>query len=477
MVEYKLKLAAFLLFLFVAVHTAALGKVTLPPLFADHMVLQRETSVAVWGRSNSANVVITPSWNNQPVPAAVTSDGSWKVVLKTPAAGGPYTLTFDDGDRLTISDILIGEVWICSGQSNMDMPVRGLSASDQVSNKAEILASASQPQIRLLKIPHTAAGTLENDTPARWQRSDTSTVNTFSAVGFMFARQLQAQLNVPIGVIHSAWSGTRIEPWMSPESLAPFNYPKPKSDTSKVTRTTGSALFNGMIGPLLGYAVKGVIWYQGESNLVQYADYANRMAALVDGWKKAWPQDKLSFYYVQIAPFDYGRINGKVREVPYLREAQEKAMSLIPDSYMVSTVDIGSKTTIHPADKQTVAGRLAQAALSRTYGLTNVPYENVRLESVDLKGRKAVIHVANAPNGLVSARHPTGFEVAGDDQVFYPATASVRSKKIRLRSPQVRQIRAVRYCFRDWAPGTIHNRDGLPLLPFRTDAWPIFEHK
>lgn len=469
--KYGLRLTILLLFLFTTVNST-FGEIELPPLFGDHMVLQRETNVVVWGRSDKTNVSITPSWNNQSVLATVNSDGGWKTLLKTPAAGGPYTLTFDDGDRLTISDVLSGEVWICSGQSNMDMPVRGLSPSDQVSNRTALLASANQPQIRLFKIPHTASGKLESDTPARWQRSDTSIVNMFSAVGFIFAKRLQEQLGVPIGMIHSAWSGTRIEPWMSPESLLPFNYPK--SDTSKVKRTTGSALFNGMIGPLLGYAFKGVIWYQGESNLAQYVDYANLMAALVDGWKKAWPQDKLSFYYVQIAPFDYGQINGKVREVPYLREAQEKAMSLIADSYMISTIDIGSKNTIHPADKQTVAHRIALAALSRTYGLTNVPYENARLESLTLKARKAIVHLTHP---VVSVRTPAGFEVADDDQVFYPATASVRRKKIRLKCSQVRQILAVRYCFRDWSPGTLHNRDGLPLLPFRTDTWPVPEHK
>lgn len=449
---------------------AVFAHVTLPPLFADHMVLQRETNVRVWGRSDKTVVTITPSWNEKPVSVAVDPDGSWKTALKTPVAGGPYTLMFDDGERLIINDILIGEVWICSGQSNMDMPVRGLSAKDQVSNKPEILASANQPQIRLIKIPHTASGKLASDTPARWQHSDTATVSRFSAVGYQFAQMLQQKLNVPIGLIHSAWSGTRIEPWMSPESLASFDYPKPKSDTARVTRTTGSALFNGMIGPLLGYAIKGVIWYQGESNLAQHAVYDTMMAAMVDGWKKGWQQNKLAFYYVQIAPFNYGRSSNASA---YLREAQEKAMKLIPDAYMVGTVDIGSEKTIHPAYKKTVSRRLANAALSRTYGLTGLFYENARFESMKLKGAKVVVRVANASGGLVANQNPTGFEVAGDDQEFYPASAFVRKNKITVQSDKVTAIRSVRYCFGGWIPGTIHNREGLPLLPFRTDNWPL----
>jgi len=451
--------------------TKAFAKVTLPPLFSDHMVLQRETNVAVWGKSDKPSVTIISSWNGQTTSVAVNADGNWKTFLKTPAAGGPYTLTFDDGEeRLSISDVLIGEVWICSGQSNMDMPVRGLSAKDQVLNKELLLANADQPNIRLFKVPHTATAQLEKETPGRWQLSDSSTVKVFSAIGFQYAKVLQEKLNVPVGIIHSAWSGTRIEPWVSPESLASFSYVRPATDTAKVSRTSPSALFNGMIGPLIGYTLKGIIWYQGESNLAQHAVYDQLMAAMVEGWKRAWQQDRLAFYYVQIAPFNYGRSS---KAAAYLREAQERAMALIPDSYMVSTVDVGSEKTIHPADKTTVSRRLAYAALSRTYGIEEYPYENVYFQSVKLKGNKAVVRVANAAKGLVTQENPSGFEVAGEDQQFYPALATVRKNKITVQSDKVAQIQAVRYCFGGWAPGTIYNREGLPLLPFRTDRWPL----
>lgn len=450
--------------------TTVFANVTLPSIFSDHMVLQREASVAIWGTSNKSSVTIISSWDGQSTAVKVNPDGSWKTFLKTPVAGGPYTLTFDDGDRLMINDILIGEVWICSGQSNMDMPVRGLSAKDQVLSKDKILALAHQPNVRLLKIPHKAATQLETEAPNRWQLSDSSTVNTFSAVGYQYARFLQEKLKVPVGIIHVAWSGTRIEPWLSPESLAPFSYVRPATDTAKVSRTSPSALFNGMIGPLVGYTLKGIIWYQGESNLGQYAVYDKLMAAMVEGWKKAWKQKKMAFYYVQIAPFNYGK-SSKVSA--YLRETQERAMTLIPDSYMVPTVDIGSDKTIHPADKTTVSRRLANAALSRTYGLSGHPYENVRFQSIKLKGTKAIIRVANATKGLVTAQNPSGFEVAGEDQLFYPATASIRKNKITVESAKVVQIQAVRYCFGGWVPGTIHNREGMPLLPFRSDNWPI----
>ncbi len=466
-----LKIRAFL-FAFAGMNylTTAFATVTLPSLFSDHMVLQRETHVAVWGKSDKPSVSIIGSWDGQTATVTVNPDGSWKTLLKTPVAGGPHTLTFDDGERLILSDILIGEVWICSGQSNMDMPVRGLSAKDQVLNKEQILANAHQPDIRLFKVPHTAAARLEKDTPGRWQLSDSSTVKVFSAIGFQYAQLLQEKLNVPVGIIHCAWSGTRIEPWISPESLAPFSYVRPANDTAKISRTSPSALFNGMIGPLIGYTLKGVIWYQGESNLAQHAVYDQLMAAMVEGWKKAWQQKKMAFYYVQIAPFNYGKSS---KAAACLREAQERAMALIPDSYMVSTVDVGSVQTIHPADKTTVSHRLAYTALARTYGFEAYPYENARVESVKLIGNKALLRVANANKRLVAVHNPPGFEVAGEDRLFYPATVTVRKNKITAQSDKVKQIQAVRYCFDGWAPGTVHNWEGLPLLPFRTDSWAI----
>jgi sialate O-acetylesterase len=448
---------------------AAFGKVTLPSLFCDHMVLQRESEVAVWGRSDKTALSITGSWNGMVKKVTVNADGSWKARIKTPAAGGPYALTLDDGEVTVLNDVLIGEVWICSGQSNMDMPVRGLSARDTVLNKQHILATAQNSQIRLFKLPHKASAVPEKDSPGRWQLSDSVTANTFSAVGYQYAQILQEKLSVPVGMIHSAWSGTRIEPWMSPESLAAFNYVRPATDTAKVSRTSSSALFNGMISPLIGFTCKGILWYQGESNLTQHAVYDQMMAAMVSGWKKGWGQDRLAFYYVQIAPFNYG----KAKSAPYLREAQQRAMKLIPDSYMVGTVDIGSEKTIHPADKGTVSQRLAYAALTRAYGLKDFPYEHASFESVKFKRGKGTVRIAHAMKGLVAAENPAGFEVAGDDQVFYPATTSIRKNKIVVQNEQVSHIRAVRYCFSGYAPGMVHNGDGLPLLPFRTDTWPI----
>lgn len=437
------------------------------------MVLQRESNVAVWGLSDKNTLTISGSWNDQVINVNVNADGTWKTRLKTPATGGPYTLTFDDGEILLLNDILIGEVWICSGQSNMDMPVRGLSAKDTVLNRQSILASADNSQIRLFKLPHKASAQPEKDSPGSWQLSDSVTANTFSAVGYQYAQILQKKLGVPVGMIHSAWSGTRIEPWMSPESLAAFNYVRPSTDTAKISRTSASALFNGMISPLLGYTCKGILWYQGESNLTQHKVYDQMMAAMVSGWKKGWEQEKLAFYYVQIAPFNYG----KAKSAPYLREAQERAMKLIPDSYMISTVDIGSEKTIHPADKGTVSQRLAYAALTRTYALKGFPYENANFESVKFQSDKATVRLAHTGKGLVAQKNPSGFELAGDDREFYPAFASIRKNKVIVHSDQVARVRAVRYCFSGSAPGTVHNRNGLPLLPFRTDTWPINNDK
>lgn len=448
------------------------AKVRPASVFADNMVLQRETEVALWGSSDRQSVRITPSWNNQPVSVQVGSDGNWKTHVATPGAGGPYSITFDDGEKLVLSNILIGEVWICSGQSNMDMQVIG-SVKDPISNTAEILSTAGQPNIRLLKLPRLVSGKPEPETKVGWMLSDSVNARAFSAVGFQFAQQLYQKLGVPIGIIHTAWGGTRIEAWMSRESLAPFDHIKFPADTAKVNQNSPSALFNGMVAPLSGFTVKGILWYQGEANLVNYAVYDRLMAAMVEGWKKAWRQSEMDFYYVQIAPFDYTASNRHGTKVPFLREAQEKAMKLIPRSFMVTTVDIGSKTTIHPPDKQTIARRLAAAALALTYNQRNTPYENAGYRSVKLKADKAIVTIENTYAGLRSGPDPEGFEVAGADRIFYPASVSVRKKKIVATSPEVKKVQAVRYCFRDWQPGTVHNSEGFPLLPFRTDDWPL----
>jgi sialate O-acetylesterase len=466
---YVRVLSSFLgMLLLASFHVSA--KVVLPSVFSDNMVLQQQDQVAVWGKAAAYKTVrIITSWNNKKY--TVTSDlqGNWKAKIATPEAGGPYTITFNDGDKLTLQNVLVGEVWVCSGQSNMDMPVKGF-GNQPVLHSNEILFDADNSNIRLIRYEDALSRTPAFDCRSTsWQVSDATSAREFSAVGYQFAQLLQRKLKVPVGMIMASRGGTKIEAWMSENSLRSFPGIKIPAvgDTARMIKNDPAVLFNGMIHPFLGYGIKGVIWYQGEANRTNAKIYDQLMVSMVKEWRSLWQRGNFPFYYVQIAPFRY-----KDTMASLVREAQLKASTQIPNSGMVVTLDIGAEHSIHPADKTTVGKRLAYWAMANTYGMNGLACKSPVYQSMKINKETATITFANVENGLTSfGKTLSAFEIAGEDKVFYPAVARIIRKGVVVQSTQVKQPVAVRYAFKDWVEGDLFNTEGLPAAPFRTDNW------
>ncbi len=453
---------------------SAWAELKLPAIFSDHMVLQREKPIPVWGWDNPGTEV-TVTLGDQSVKARADAQGRWKATLPARAAGGPLELTVKGTSEKAFHDVLIGEVWICSGQSNMEWPVAA--AMDA---KKEI-ASANYPRIRHIKIPHTPAATPQDDVKtAGWQVCSPKTVGRFTAVGYFFGRNLLQQLDCPIGLIGSNWGGTRIEPWTPPvgfQSVPALKEIADKLDEYPSKRPNGSivhqsplALYNGMIHPLIPYAVRGAIWYQGESNNGEGMLYYEKMKALISGWRKVWNEPELPFYYVQLAPFRYR--NRSPLDLPGIWEAQLKALS-VPHTGMAVTVDIGNVKDIHPRNKQEVGRRLALWALAKTYGKPIAVYSGPLYRKMKVEGNKVRLFFDHTGSGLVSrdGKPLTWFTIAGADKKFVEAKAVIDGDTVVVSSEQVAKPVAVRFGWDDSAEPNLSNKEGLPASPFRTDRW------
>lgn len=450
------------------------AEITLPAVIGDNMVLQRESVVPLWGKAAAgAQLTIVTSWDEKEYKAEAGAGGEWRVQVQTPAAGGPYEIRISEqgSAERTLSNVLIGEVWLCSGQSNMEMPLRG-NRNQPILHSNDILMEANEPELRLFKVERQASNTELDDVNASWEESTVATAREFSAAGYQFGKKLQEILGVPVGIIQSSWGGTPIESWIDPTSISKvpdLALPMP-SATVEADRKIATCLYNGMIAPLAGYGIKGFLWYQGEGNRSRPETYAQAMEALVSGWRKHWDNDELPFYYVQIAPYIYGT---QAELVPFLREAQQKAEALIPLSGMVVSMDVGSNETIHPPNKTAIAKRLLYLALNETYGMEGIVCRGPVYRSMEVKDNEVLIEFDNAEFGLSSFDEPLiSFEVAGADRHFYPAEAKIVSEGVLVTSDQVNAPVAVRYAFKDRAVGHLYNTAGLPAAPFRTDDWP-----
>jgi sialate O-acetylesterase len=447
------------------------ASVRLPAVIASHMVLQRQTEVPLWGHATARHrVVITTSWDQHHYMVTADGEGAFHASVRTPAAGGPYRITFDDGSPLTLTDILIGEVWVCSGQSNMEISLEGY-GNQPVLHSNRILATSSDPGLRLFHVERAVANDPRQDCKGDWEAASPGSVHTFSAVGYLYARMLRRFLKVPVGIIEASWGGTPIEAWMDRQSLLPFGTPgiPLKGDTSAPDRLRATCLYNGMIAPVAGYGIRGFIWYQGETNAGRPSGYDKLMEAMVGQWRQVWHSDSLPFYFVQIAPWNYGRQGDSV---PYLREAQQSAAHEIPRSGMVVSVDAGKVNTIHPPNKTVIARRLFYWALGDTYHQEGISFRSPEFATMQVKDSVVTVRFTETPHGLTSWDKPiTGFEVAGADHVFHPAEARIHGNGVAVSCSDVVHPLSVRYCFKDWAPGNLYNTAGLPVAPFRTDDW------
>ena len=460
-----------LLIVFVISSGTIYGVVKLPAIFGDNMVLQQQTDAAIWGiASKNATVKVTTSWNNKSYNAKAGSDGKWKLKVATPSAGGPYEVIISDGTTLKLKNIMIGEVWICSGQSNMEMPVKGY-MSQPVLGSNEAIAISSNNSIRLFTVKRASSLHPLDDFSGSWKNCEPENVSEFSATAYYFGLMLNKALKVPIGLINTSWGGTRIEPWMSEAGFKNFDFIKlpDKNQQGTLSPQTPTVLFNAMINPMVGYGIRGAIWYQGESNRNEADQYVKLLPGMVENWRSVWGVADFPFYYIQIAPFDYGPTG---LNSAFLREAQLKASTAIPNIGMASIMDIGEKDCIHPANKEAGSDRLAFLALANTYGKTGFASSGPVLKEMTIAGQVVKLTFNNAVNGLTSyGKELTCFEVAGANKRFFPAKAFITGEAITIFCPSVNEPVAVRYAFKDFIVGDLFNTEGLPASSFRTDNW------
>ncbi len=466
-----MKKLIFVLLVILFVTNATQADIKLPGIFSDNMILQQQSSAAIWGWAKPASMVlIQPSWSKTDYTTLTDQSGKWMTKIPTPKFGGPYSITISDGKALKINNVLIGEVWVCSGQSNMEMPLKGCIGGPKEDMMITI-AKSGNTNIRFFTIPHKSSLSFENDCIASWTESSPESALSFSAVAYYFGRLLNDILGVPVGLIHVSYGGSSIEAWMAPNALE-------GSETVIATQRTNvpnpkkmpAGLFNGMISPILGYGIQGVIWYQGESNQKDPFNYLSLFTSMVKDWRKKWGVGEFPFYYVQIAPFQYNSSTSA-----YLREAQLNAAKVIPNSAMVVNMDAYSPDNIHPPVKTQIGERLAFFALSKIYGMKGIPCSSPSLVSMEVKG--SIVELTfDAPKGtgLTSfGKDVKGFVIADSTKRFVKATATILANKIQVFAPQIAKPAAVRYAFDDVSPSEIFTLAGLPVSSFRTDDWEV----
>jgi sialate O-acetylesterase len=503
----------------------ALADVRLPRIFTDDMMLQRDQPVRVWGWADAGEEVSVGLAGNNAATKA-DANGGWNVELPALKEGENLELTVTGQTSLTLKNIIVGDIWVCSGQSNMEMTLGGCLGAD------EDIKAADLPKIRRIRVEKLQSGQPEPDapTPNRWQICSPQTVGGFTAVGFYFAREIEAKTGVPIGIIDTNWGGTRIEPWTAPEGIAlvpelkevsealdaetkayreqlPKELDKvenwlalaraalanetavPSGPQTPMPPVRGwSGMYNAMIHPLVRLPIKGALWYQGESNGEEGETYFQKMRALVGGWRAQWGQGDFPFYWVQLASFqdpieDPAGGNGWAK----LREAQTKALSL-PNTGMaviLDTVPFEQRGDIHPKNKFDVGYRLARWSLGRDYGQNEQAISGPLFQSLKIEGEKARLEFEHVGTGLMvgkkEGRNPAvednegrlqRFAVAGADMKWFRADAVIDKNSVVVSSPEVKEPVAVRYAYEMNPVGAnLYNRDGLPAGPFRTDNW------
>lgn len=468
------KIISSIMLFFIALSIQA--ELKLPNIFGNNMLLQQNTEVNIWGWAEKGQTVsISPSWSTQKYTNKADNKGKWSVRIPTPQGSyQTYNITISTNEmNITFDNILIGEVWLCSGQSNMEMPMKGFK-NQPVWGGNEAIFKSKNKNIRLITVKRASALTPQNDIIGEWQEATPEIVKEFSATGYYYGRLLNEMLDIPIGLINSSWGGSWIESWMSNNTLVNFKEiqrPQVEEDIKEKNRTP-TTLYNGMINPIAGYTIKGCIWYQGESNYDRADQYSKLFPAMVDEWRNLWGQGEFPFYFCQIAPYDNPPEKNGDFNAAFLREAQYKATQVIPNSGMVVLMDIGEEKCIHPRDKKTGGERLAMMALAKTYGMTGYAYESPTFKEMIIEENKAILSFDNAPMWLTSfGKELKEFEIAGADKIFYPAKAEIKRSKIEVSSDKVSKPIAVRYAFKDFALGDLFSTEGLPISSFRTDNW------
>lgn len=502
--RFRTSLAACLAL--VAAAFSVRGDVRLAGLFSDNMVLQQRVPVSVWGWADAGEQVKV-TFRGKTI-STIPVNGKWMVKLPRQKAGGPFTLVVEGKNRIALNNVLVGEVWVCSGQSNMEWPMSRSFEPDKD------IAGSANSQVRLFTVPKLKANEPVNDVKARWMECNPETVKGFSAVGYYFGRDLQRALGVPVGLIHTSWGGSPAEVWMSRDvlesnpryrkeildsyteafkryeaELAKWNQEtedlkkegKPAARTQPRPGWKPTELYNGMIAPLLPYAIKGAIWYQGESNAGQADQYRTLFADMIRNWRRDWGQGDFTFLAVQLAPWDKGRKRSfaEITAAPgdsnwaELREAQGVATTVLPRVGIAVITDVGDKDDIHPPKKEPVGSRLALQAGKIAYG-KSVTASGPTYKSMKRDGDKLVLKFSNLGGGLEARGGAlTGFAVCGPDRRFVWASAAIDGDKVVLSHSGISNPIAARYGWADYPVVNLYNKAGLPASPFRTDDFPL----
>ena len=500
--------------LLVLLASAAGAEIKLPSIIGSNMVVQQGRELPVWGTAD-ANETVTVSFCGKSAEARADAKGAWKATLPATKAGGPFEMTLkgSSGATVTLTNVLVGEVWVCSGQSNMQFALRG-------SNNGEAeVAAAKYPNIRLITVPRKTAETPQADFDGKWTQCSPETAAGFSAVAYFFGREIHTRAKVPVGLINTSWGGTPSESWASRKSLeaqpslkpllerwdksvAAFDPQKAKADYDKQMKAWQAAaekakaekkraprqprmpqspafnshrpanLYNGMIAPLIPYAIRGAIWYQGESNVSRAKQYRTVFPTMIRNWRTDWKQGDFPFYFVQISPFRYGGNDPAM--CAELREAQNLALETLPNMGVAVTMDVGNPRDIHPRNKQDVGKRLALWALAKLHG-QKIVYSGPIYDRMSAEGDKIRVSFDYVANGFRSrdGKPLTHFTIAGPDKKFLPATVIVEGDSLLVYSDAVKDPVAVRFAWRDDAVPNLMNSEGLPASPFRTDDWPM----
>jgi sialate O-acetylesterase len=443
--------------------TTAWADVRLPQVIGSQMVLQRDMAVPIWGWAEPDEKV-TVTLGDCTVEATACDKGKWAVKLAAMKAGGPHSITIAGKNTITLEDILVGEVWVCSGQSNMQWSVK---ASN---NAEEEIAAANYPQMRLFTVARKVADTPLDDCQGSWAACTPETIPAFTAVGYFFGRALHKEVGVPIGLINSSWGGTIAEAWTSHEGLMGEDDFEPILDRAATFNpknpNQACNLYNGMLKPLMPFGIRGAIWYQGESNCSRAKQYRKLFPAMISDWRKNWGQGDFPFYFVQLAPYRYGKADPAC--CAELWEAQLATLSL-PNTGMAVTTDIANIKNIHPKNKQDVGVRLALWALAKVHG-EKLVYSGPLYKSMRVDDHMVCIEFDHTGDGLVARDGPlTHFTIAGADKKFVAATATIKGNRIIVSSDQVTKPVAVRFAWRDDAEPNLFNSRGLPASPFRAD--------
>ena len=453
-------------------------------IFSDHMVLQRETSAPIWGWGEAGKTVtISTSWNFQTMKTTVGEDGTWRVNVATGKAGGPYTIGVTSGkEKLEVKDVMLGEVWVCSGQSNMEMPVNGF-GFQKVEGSAEAILDAFETKnmIRVFDIKTWKRTEPEADVTNVWQLSTPRVAANTSAIAYFFAKRLTKALGVPVGIIVNSWGGSRIEAWMTRESIEKSGITKDElaeiyAVEEKPDRwpETPELIWNGRVYPILGYAAKGFLWYQGCSNIGQKF-YDKLQTSMLNLWRKSWGRGDMPFIYATLAPYDHGDSNGRWR--PHFVRTQLHAQEMAPNTWAVCLETLGDRGTIHPAKKKEVADLMFMRAYASVYGEDpgmTVDYPEPKTIEF-LEDGRVKIKFTNVWSNLMSltARDVVGFELAGEDRNFVLAKAEVDwdGETVIVKADEVPHPVAVRYGFRNWMGANLQTSLGMPVPPFRSDDW------